>query len=63
MPPRAAWIADEAVRAGLPAARVHRAPDALAARAALVGLARPGDLVLVKASRSMALERALPEPG
>ena len=59
--PRAAWIADEAVRAGLPAARVHRAPDALAARAVLADLAKPGDLVLVKASRSMALERALPE--
>ena len=58
--PRAAWIADEAVRAGLPAARVHRATDALAARAALADLARPGDLVLVKASRSMALERAIP---
>ena len=58
--PRAAWIADEAVRAGLPAAAVLRAPDAPAAREVLSGLARPGDLVLLKASRSMALERALP---
>ena len=58
--PRAAWIADEAVRAGLPAAAVLRAPDAPAAREVLSSLARPGDLVLLKASRSMALERALP---
>ena len=58
--PRAAWIGDEAVRRGLPAAAVLRAPDAPAARTLLAGLVRPSDLVLLKASRSMALERALP---
>ena len=53
-------LADEAVRAGLPASDVHLAEDALAARELLAKLVQPGDAVLVKASRAMGLERALP---
>lgn len=53
-------LADEAVRAGFPASDVHLAPDAPAARDLLARLVVPGDAVLLKASRSMALERALP---
>ncbi len=53
-------LADEARIAGLPATDIHLAPDALAARDLLARLVVPGDAVLVKASRSMGLERALP---
>ena len=53
-------LADEARLAGLPATDIHLAPDALAARDLLARLVVPGDAVLVKASRSMGLERALP---
>ena len=58
--PKAGWIADGAVAAGFPASRVHRAPDAPAARPLLASLVRPGDAVLLKASRSVGLERAMP---
>jgi UDP-N-acetylmuramoyl-tripeptide--D-alanyl-D-alanine ligase len=45
--------------AGLPAERIVRVPDPAAAVAALSGLLRPGDVVLVKASRSEELERVV----
>ena len=58
--PRAKWIGDGAMAAGFPASAVQCVPDAPSAREALRALAREGDLVLLKASRSVALERALP---
>ncbi|MBQ9726548.1 MAG: UDP-N-acetylmuramoyl-tripeptide--D-alanyl-D-alanine ligase [Kiritimatiellae bacterium] len=53
-------LADEAVRAGMSASDVHLAPDATAARDLLARLVQPGDCVLLKASRAVGLERALP---
>jgi UDP-N-acetylmuramoyl-tripeptide--D-alanyl-D-alanine ligase len=52
--PGAAGIADGAAAAGLE--RVHRAADRDAAVAILWQVLRPGDAVLVKASRGAALE-------
>jgi len=49
-------IADGAIAAGLPASRVHAVPDRAAAIELLPLLLRPGDVVLVKASRGAALE-------
>ncbi|MEI8244092.1 MAG: UDP-N-acetylmuramoyl-tripeptide--D-alanyl-D-alanine ligase [bacterium] len=54
---RARWIADEAVAAGFPAQQVWRYPDAPAAAADTAAWVRPGDAVLVKASRGIGLER------
>ena len=54
--PLAASIAEGAVAAGLSAAAVHRFADAAAAAAAIGGIVRTGDLVLVKGSRSMRTE-------
>jgi UDP-N-acetylmuramoyl-tripeptide--D-alanyl-D-alanine ligase len=54
--PLAASIAEGAVAAGLSAAAVHRFADAAAAAAAINGIVRTGDLVLVKGSRSMRTE-------
>jgi UDP-N-acetylmuramoyl-tripeptide--D-alanyl-D-alanine ligase len=54
--PGADRIADAAVAAGLPAGRVHRAVDRVAAAAALRDVVRDGDVVLVKASRGAALD-------
>ena len=51
----ALWIADSAETAGVPS--VIRTADTGDAVRALRGLARPGDLVLVKGSRSARLER------
>ena len=45
--------------AGMPTERIVRVPDAAAAVAALSELVRPGDVVLVKASRSEELERVV----
>ena len=53
-------LADEARLAGFPATDIHLAADADGACELLARLVTPGDAVLVKASRSMALERALP---
>ncbi|MBM3973337.1 MAG: UDP-N-acetylmuramoyl-tripeptide--D-alanyl-D-alanine ligase [Planctomycetes bacterium] len=50
-------IADGAIAAGLPAARVHRVPDIDAALALLRAEARAGDRVLCKASRGVQLDR------
>ncbi len=57
--PRAEWIAAGAGDSGMAPADIVRVSDAAAAREALADLVRPGDLVLLKASRSMALERVL----
>jgi UDP-N-acetylmuramoyl-tripeptide--D-alanyl-D-alanine ligase len=54
--PGAAAIAGGAAAAGLEPARIHRAADREAAVAILRHLLRPGDAVLVKASRGAALE-------
>jgi UDP-N-acetylmuramoyl-tripeptide--D-alanyl-D-alanine ligase len=53
----AAAIADGAIAAGMPAAAVHRAEDAVAAEQLLRGLLRAGDIVLCKASRRVALDQ------
>ncbi|MBL8753989.1 MAG: UDP-N-acetylmuramoyl-tripeptide--D-alanyl-D-alanine ligase, partial [Planctomycetes bacterium] len=53
----AAPIADGAVAAGMPVARVHRVADVEAAFTLLRGLARVGDRILCKASRKVALDR------
>ncbi len=55
------YLADEAVKAGLAAPRVTCFADAAEASAASEGLFRPGDCVLLKASRGMRLERILNE--
>ncbi len=52
----AAGIAEGAIAAGLDAARVHIVADREAALAILRVILRPGDAVLVKASRGAALE-------
>jgi UDP-N-acetylmuramoyl-tripeptide--D-alanyl-D-alanine ligase len=52
----AAGIAAGATEAGLAAGRVHQAADREAALAILRAILRPGDVVLVKASRGAALE-------
>jgi UDP-N-acetylmuramoyl-tripeptide--D-alanyl-D-alanine ligase len=49
-------IADGAVAAGLAASHVHRVSDRTAAIEVLRAILRPGDAVLVKASRGAALE-------
>jgi UDP-N-acetylmuramoyl-tripeptide--D-alanyl-D-alanine ligase len=49
--------ADAAVAAGMDPAAVYRFPDAAAAAAEVPGLVQPGDLVLVKASRGIRLEK------
>jgi UDP-N-acetylmuramoyl-tripeptide--D-alanyl-D-alanine ligase len=49
-------IADGAVAAGLAASHVHRVSDRAAAIEILRAILRPGDAVLVKASRGAALE-------
>jgi UDP-N-acetylmuramoyl-tripeptide--D-alanyl-D-alanine ligase len=54
--PRAGALADGAVAAGLDPARVHGAADRESAIEILRGVLRPGDVVLVKASRGAALE-------
>ncbi|NQU10689.1 UDP-N-acetylmuramoyl-tripeptide--D-alanyl-D-alanine ligase [bacterium] len=55
----AAVLADAAVSAGLEVHRVFRVPDTDAAAIAVRSLARAGDLVLLKGSRRLRLERIL----
>lgn len=50
-------IADGAVGAGMAASSVHRVPDSASALALLKNVLRPGDRVLCKASRRVALDR------
>jgi UDP-N-acetylmuramoyl-tripeptide--D-alanyl-D-alanine ligase len=52
-----ALVAEEALGAGLPPAQVLRVEDRAAARSALRDRLRPGDMVLVKASRGVELDR------
>jgi len=54
---RARWIADEAVAAGFSARQVWRYADAPAAAADTAAWVKPGDAILVKASRGIGLER------
>lgn len=54
--PLSAVVADEAVRAGLPAARVAHQAGNDAAAEALLREVRPGDTILLKASRGMRFE-------
>ncbi len=53
---RARWIADEAARAGLGAARISAVPDSAAATELLRGRIGEGDVVLVKGSRGMHMD-------
>jgi len=52
-------LADGAERAGLDRTRIVLAPDATAAAAAVKAIVKPGDVVLVKASRGMKLEQVV----
>lgn len=53
------WTAEEAVRSGLGEDRVHHTEDSESAAKLYKKLARPGDLVLVKGSRGMQMEKVL----
>jgi UDP-N-acetylmuramoyl-tripeptide--D-alanyl-D-alanine ligase len=57
--PLGALIAEGAEAAGFNAARIVRAPSAAAAAGVLRAEARPGDAVLLKASRGVHLEHVL----
>ena len=54
--PRARWTADEAMASGMPAGDVYVAESNADAIGALQTLIRPGDVILVKGSRGMAME-------
>jgi len=56
---RARWIADEALRLGFPGSRVFQFADPGAAVQALRKWAKPGTLLLVKASRGMRMEKII----
>ena len=53
---RARWIAEEALAAGMKSTDVHPAVNNNDAIAVLLGLIQPGDTVLVKGSRGLAME-------
>ena len=55
--PQSRLIAESAIEAGMPPAAVLHFDDAVAAAAAMPDLVQPGDLVLVKASRGIQLEK------
>jgi UDP-N-acetylmuramoyl-tripeptide--D-alanyl-D-alanine ligase len=52
-------LAEGAKRAGLDRTRIVEVPDATAAAIALKTIVKPGDVVLVKASRGMKLEQVV----
>ena len=54
---RAQWALEAAVLAGLPPARAVRCTSADEATSSLKMLIKPGDVVLVKGSRAVGLER------
>lgn len=54
--PRARWIADEARLAGMPAERITVTDNNDVAATVLRGLLQPGDYLLIKGSRGMAME-------
>ncbi len=56
---RARWIAEEAVAAGMAPEHVYRAQNVEEAIAQAQAWLEPGDFVLVKASRALALERVV----
>ncbi len=53
---RAGWIAEEALATGMQPIDVYRTASTSDAIAVLQGLIRPGDIVLVKGSRALAME-------
>ncbi len=55
--PRARLIGEAATAAGLPPSRVYFAPDPQAAVELLQGRLKPRDVVLVKGSRAMEMDR------
>jgi UDP-N-acetylmuramoyl-tripeptide--D-alanyl-D-alanine ligase len=55
--PAARWLADEAVKAGMPARAIAWVETASDALPVITAWSRPGDLVLVKGSRRVGLER------
>lgn len=59
---QARWMAEAAVEAGMEPHRVVTTRDAAEAGESLCGLAREGDLVLLKGSRAVGLEKILQEP-
>lgn len=59
--PRARWIAEEAVRAGLPASHVSHVETVEAAIERLRSRLGHGDIVLVKGSRGMRMDRVVDE--
>src|SRR3989338_4642754 len=59
--PRAKFIAREAMERGMKRARVHELGSAAEAGKLLQDMLQPGDVVLVKGSQSMRMERAVEE--
>lgn len=55
------WVRDEAIRRGLPEGRFAPLARSLSEVRSFLAGVRPGDVVLVKASRALGLERALEE--